>query len=542
MFYREYRPQSFTEIIGSQDIVASITAALAKPIPPHAYFFSGSRGIGKTTTARLVAKTLNCANPIKTPDSNVSIEPCGECLSCKAFAEGNHIDLTEIDAASNRGIDNIRELSEKIGLAPVMGKRKIFIIDEVHMLTTEASNALLKTLEEPPEHVFFILCTTNPEKVLDTIKSRCLQFNFKKPSVKDINTKLKKIIEDKKISIDEKIINDIAISAKGAFRDAETILEQFASFNDINFIKNETTDYVELLNLIFDGKRKESLSKVFAFSKSDISFDLWIGKFSEFTRCELLFFFFLKDALSDFSISQDDEKYIATFSVEKLKSLLIELNKNVEAFKYSSIASLPLEITIINFVGESETVKSVPLNINPPKVIDITPQKIKPVEVAEKAPQAETNIEPSVITDAKIITEEILEIKTEPVVIQNETPQKTGKKVDFDFKDLCLQLKETNHSIYLLLGSARYLGFDGVYLNLAVPFSFHKERLTANKFRTAIELTAEKIAGCKVLLNCELISKTDEAESLTDHNVKPIGEVPLEKVFEDVFGDDVQQS
>ena len=542
MFYREYRPQSFTEIIGSQDIVASITAALAKPIPPHAYFFSGSRGIGKTTTARLVAKTLNCANPIKTPDSNVSIEPCGECLSCKAFAEGNHIDLTEIDAASNRGIDNIRELSEKIGLAPVMGKRKIFIIDEVHMLTTEASNALLKTLEEPPEHVFFILCTTNPEKVLDTIKSRCLQFNFKKPSVKDINTKLKKIIEDKKISIEEKIINDIAISAKGAFRDAETILEQFASFNDINFIKNETTDYVELLNLIFDGKRKESLSKVFAFSKSDISFDLWIGKFSEFTRCALLFRAGVKDALSDFSISQDDEKYIATFSVEKLKSLLIELNKNVEAFKYSSIASLPLEITIINFVGESETVKSVPLNINPPKVIDITPQKIKPVEVAEKAPQAETNIEPSVITDAKIITEEILEIKTEPVVIQNETPQKTGKKVDFDFKDLCLQLKETNHSIYLLLGSARYLGFDGVYLNLAVPFSFHKERLTANKFRTAIELTAEKIAGCKVLLNCELISKTDEAESLTDHNVKPIGEVPLEKVFEDVFGDDVQQS
>lgn len=541
MFYREYRPQSFTEIIGSQDIVASITAALAKPIPPHAYFFSGSRGIGKTTTARLVAKTLNCANPIKTQDSNVSIEPCGECLSCKAFAEGNHIDLTEIDAASNRGIDNIRELSEKIGLAPVMGKRKVFIIDEVHMLTTEASNALLKTLEEPPEHVFFILCTTNPEKVLDTIKSRCLQFNFKKPSVKDINTKLKKIIEDKKISIDEKIINDIAISAKGAFRDAETILEQFASFNDINFIKNETTDYVELLNLIFDGKRKESLSKVFAFSKSDISFDLWIGKFSEFTRSALLFRAGVKDALSDFSISQDDEKYIATFSVEKLKSLLIELNKNIEAFKYSSIASLPLEITIINFVGESETVKSVPLNINPPKAIDITPQKIKPVEVAEKAPQAETKIEPSVITDAKIITEEILEIKTEPVVIQNETPQKTGKKVDFDFKDLCLQLKETNHSIYLLLGSARYLGFDGVYLNLAVPFSFHKERLTANKFRTAIELTAEKIAGCKVLLNCELISKTDEAESLTDHNVKPVGEVPLEKVFEDVFGDDVQQ-
>ena len=189
MYYTKYRPQTFKEIQRPNDIADALMQQIKTDKTVHAYLFTGPRGIGKTTVARLLAKGLSCINLSKEGDV------CGKCAFCLAVQNGNLIDLIEIDAASNRGIDDIRDLKEKVRLLPVEGKKKIYIIDEVHMLTNEAFNALLKTLEEPPKHAVFILCTTEFHKVPETIKSRCQVFKFKRPTRGQIVEKLKRIAD-----------------------------------------------------------------------------------------------------------------------------------------------------------------------------------------------------------------------------------------------------------------------------------------------------------------------------------------------------------
>lgn len=219
--YRKYRPQSFKDLIGQENIVKALTNAINLNKISHAYLLCGPRGTGKTTTARIIAKSLNCA---KGP----TLEPCGECPSCKDIINSNPIDVIEIDAASNRKVEDARNILEKIQFVPVNGKFKIYIIDEVHMLTTEAFNTLLKTLEEPPENVIFILATTEPHKVLDTIISRCQRFDFRRITTEDIVARLKYISEQENITITEDALYTIARSSAGGMRDSLALLDQIS--------------------------------------------------------------------------------------------------------------------------------------------------------------------------------------------------------------------------------------------------------------------------------------------------------------------------
>lgn len=219
--YRKYRPQSFKDLIGQENIVKALTNAINLNKISHAYLLCGPRGTGKTTTARIIAKSLNCA---KGP----TLEPCGECPSCKDIVNSNPIDVIEIDAASNRKVEDARNILEKIQFVPVNGKFKIYIIDEVHMLTTEAFNTLLKTLEEPPENVIFILATTEPHKVLDTIISRCQRFDFRRITTEDIVARLKYIAEQENITITEDALYTIARSSAGGMRDSLALLDQIS--------------------------------------------------------------------------------------------------------------------------------------------------------------------------------------------------------------------------------------------------------------------------------------------------------------------------
>src|SRR4030042_2424605 len=225
VLYRKYRPQVLSDVIGQDHVRDPLLAALKSGKITHAYLFTGPRGTGKTSVARILAKAVNCVS------DPIIGEPCNKCPSCNAITNGSHLDLLEIDAESNMGSDEIRDLREKIKLSPAQSKYKVYIIDEAHMLTNEAFNALLKTLEEPPEHAIFILATTEPQKIPATIASRSTRFDFKVPNVAQIKEKLFSISEKEGWDFPEKSLEEIAKMAGGAFRDGEVLLEKVASYD-----------------------------------------------------------------------------------------------------------------------------------------------------------------------------------------------------------------------------------------------------------------------------------------------------------------------
>lgn len=244
--YRSERPERFNEIIGQKHIVRILQHQLETNNVSQAYLFTGIRGTGKTTTARILAKALNCTgNPA---DGQL---PCGECESCKAIKEGRFLDVIEMDAASNRGVNEIRELIEKVNYPPMVGRYKVYIIDEVHMLTTEAENAFLKTLEEPPEHVIFILATTNPEKVRETIRSRCMRLDFRRVSEDDLIEGMARICQRKQVNITRDALALVAQKADGSVRDGLSILEQCISGGDALVDLETVEDYLGSAGLDF---------------------------------------------------------------------------------------------------------------------------------------------------------------------------------------------------------------------------------------------------------------------------------------------------
>ena len=228
--YRKYRPKNLNEVLGQETTVEILKNAAIQNKIGHAYIFYGSRGTGKTTTARILAKILNCDKRHNDPEFQKLGEPCNECQSCKAIDNNSSLDIIEIDAASNRGIDEIRNLKENISVSPSGGKFKVYIIDEVHMLTGPAFNALLKTLEEPPRHAVLILATTEYEKLPATITSRTQRFLFKKISKIKILEKLKEIAQNEKINITEDALELVALAADGSLRDGESILDQISGY------------------------------------------------------------------------------------------------------------------------------------------------------------------------------------------------------------------------------------------------------------------------------------------------------------------------
>lgn len=359
--YRRYRPRKISEIAGQESVSDVIQNAAKTGKLSHAYLFYGPRGCGKTSVARILAKLANCEKRDKDEEFRALGEPCNECVRCKEIDEGRSLDVLEIDAASNRGIDEIRDLKEGARLTPAYSKRKVFIIDEAHQLTKEAFNALLKILEEPPAHVMFILATTEYDKLPATIVSRTQRFSFKRASIATLTEKLKKIAEAENVKISDGAIEVIASAAEGSFRDAESLFEQVITMEDEEVTLEEAERILgkagsakaeTLAGKIIDNDLSGALQALARINEDGYNLAQLTKDLIHYLRRVLVVSYDAKmtDLFKNEVTSETAKKIMEHAGKADKEKLIIILKALIAAYgeiKYSPFAIIPLEVAIV---------------------------------------------------------------------------------------------------------------------------------------------------------------------------------------------------
>ncbi len=524
--YRKYRPKNFAEVIGQTHIVRTLSNSVKNGRIGQAYLFTGPRGTGKTSIARILAKTINC-------EDLKDGQPCEKCAACKVINSKKSLDIIEIDAASNTGVDNIRELRETVALANASLKYKVYIIDEVHMLSTGAFNALLKTLEEPPAHVVFILATTEIHKVPETILSRCQRFDFERLPIQNIIEKLELIAKHEKVKIEKEALEMIAMSAEGGMRDAESLLGQIISLED----KNITTTEVE--ELLGTADRKMVTAMVSALLKKDATsaiaqinqlfengYDLQVFNKSLINYLRQLMLLGIDPKLQKhFSFEVPAEQIsgmLELAATADLARILDAINFFLEAqgkISASILPQLPLEIAIIKATRTFPavaTVESIKYNVS-----GVKPGAVKPeshsVKHETKDEQNEKIIQdtclPSAGQRAGTARYQIQDTKNTPEAETSPAPkpshpQNQASDINLDMGDvksnwnkLLIDIRPFNHSLSVLLSNCLPVKLNGTEITLATPYDFYRERLAEHKNKLTVEEVFSKILKVRVIIN-----------------------------------------
>ncbi|OGE16155.1 DNA polymerase III, subunit gamma and tau [Candidatus Daviesbacteria bacterium RIFCSPHIGHO2_12_FULL_37_11] len=507
VLYLKYRPKSLDQIIGQKGVKDALSLAYKVGSLSHAYLFSGPRGTGKTSTARIMAKMVNCEG---------KETPCNTCETCLSITDGSNLDLIEIDAASNRGIDDIRTLRENIKLAPSGSKKKVYIVDEAHMLTTEAFNALLKTLEEPPLHTLFILATTDPEKIPQTILSRVTRLDFKLASQVEILEALKVVAEGEKIKIEDAALKLIAKKAGGSFRDAVKYLDQLGSLAKEIKVKDieevlSTGNFelaFDLLQNLAQGRVREALILVFKQQEAGVP----AKEFSLFLMDILRNAFYIKNNLGtelvkDAQGSEDYQKLTDLtnkFSLADLIKTLNILQAASEKIKIASIPYLPLELAVVEICGDL-------MVDNRNLKIDLEAGESKLEEKKQDARQVQASI-----------TER-------PVSISNLDISKLSDHWTYVLETV----RQNNFSLEALLRGAKILGWSEGVISIEVPYAFHQRILEQPKNRDLLEAVITDVLSEPVKIVTVLGSRPQRIEDIA--NVELAKEDEILTLAADIF-------
>ncbi len=527
VFYRKWRPQTLSEVLGQEPVTQTLRHAVEGGKIAHAYLFCGPRGTGKTSMARILAKAVNCPNQI-------GGEPCNACDICRSITEGRALDVIEIDAASNRGIDEIRSLREKANYAPSLARYKVYIIDEVHMLTEAACNALLKTLEEPPGHVIFVLATTEAHKVIATIISRCQRFNFHRLAQTEIMDKLQLICQKEGIQIELDSLRLIARAATGSLRDAENILQQLIAYygNQIELDQVQAALGISgdsrvrrLVQCVVNRDVAAGLQVINSLESDGVDLRQFNLGLVEYLRGLLLAKSQCEEAVN---VTSEDLAEMESLATNATLNYLLKAVKSFSSidFRSDSYSALPLELALLDCALSPPTGQEQLTTTKPSEVVGAT-------EITEPPESIEEAEVPAALESTEV-SESIEEAEVPVTLDSTELPDKEiSQDIDYlrsHWKEFIKSLRGEGSSGNLdafLRSACDPVTVEDDTLVLGFYYSFHKEKIEDAKYRHLVEKKLNEVFGRPYKIRCILVDYKREVP-FQDKTQNPVVKAALE--------------